>query len=181
MRALAPAAVLVLVTGCQAPPEPELFTLNRQIPVAAWTLRINSTEMIAAGSQAFGIVEVLRPGDRILALHTELRFAGADDADEEREMRTLLRNLWIEDRSGGKHEVAAAPLTESHLRMMKNGSSTTFEELQSQAQGVEIDRRAGRWVFFFLIPDDATGLKLLVHNYSPLEGQPLRASVDLRR
>jgi hypothetical protein len=169
------------VCACGSPPEPEVFTLDQQFPVASWTLRVKSTEMIAAGSPAFRIVEVVRPGDRILVLHTELLFAGADEADEEREMRTLMRNLWVEDGNAEKHEVAAAPMTESHFRMMKSGPSTTLEGLESQAQGVEMDRRRGRWVFLFFIPDEATGLKLLVHNYAPGEGQPPRALVDLRR
>lgn len=174
--------VFVLVfSACSSPPEPEVFTLGREIPIASWTLKVQSTELIAAGSPAFRIAEVVRPGDRILAVHTELRFEGADDANQDREIRTLLNNLLIEDGNAGKHEVATAPLTESHFRMMKSGPSTTLERLQSQVQGVEMDRRRGRWVFLFFIPDEARGLKLLVHNYAPLEGQPEVASVDLRR
>jgi len=173
--------LLTAVSACGSPPEPEIFNLNQQINVASWTLSFRSTEMIAAGSPAFRIVEVARPGDRIFALHAELRFAGADEADREREMRTLLDNLWIEDASGERYEVVAAPLTESHFRMMKSGPSTTLEGLQSQAQGVEMDIRSGRWVILFFIPDEARELKLLVHNYAPLEGQPKRALVDLRR
>ena len=173
--------LLVSASGCASPPEPEVFALDQTIPVASWTLKIKSTEVIASGSPAFRIVEVVRPGERILVVHTELRFSDGDDLAQEREMETLLRNLWVEDGSAERYEVLTAPMTESHFRMMKNGPSTSFEGLQRQAQGVERDQRNGRWVFLLLIPDEATGLKLLVHNYAPVEGQPPRALVDLRR
>jgi len=93
----------------------------RLLPAPPTHRGIGNVQIVRPGDPAPGSGPRLRATAAARSVHTELGFTGADDAAQKREMSAVLDNLWIEAAGTGEHEVAAAPLTESHFRMLKSG------------------------------------------------------------
>jgi hypothetical protein len=78
---------------------------------------------------------------------------------------------------GDEYEPIMAPMTDSHLKMLKYGSSTTIEDMQTLA--ATSDRR--RMVLIFAPPKDSRSLSLLLANYEPRDEQPTSIAIAMGR
>ena len=70
-----------------------------------------------------------------------------------------------------------APMTESHLKVLKYGQTATYEDMRAWAATAEWKRI----VIVFAPPGDSRGLTLRIGNYDRREGQSRVVDIDTGR
>ena len=174
-RRLVQSLVLAALIACSAE-EPTQYSLGQAIPVAAWNITVRSTEELPE-RMIPDLVRAVKPDAMWLAVHVNLKFGGSDSEEWERQFKRLLRGIRLSVEGGDEFELIMAPMTDSHLKMLKYGSSTTIEDMQALA--ATSDRR--RMVLVFAPPKDSRSLSLLLANYEPRDEQPTSIAITLGR
>lgn len=172
----------LLLAAC-LPDEPTPVDRDRPVRLGPGELflRVVSVEVVS-GSYVAGAEAP--PGSGYLA--TLVRLDGADlaggpsrQALTEKGVLDLMRGLAVEDAEGNRYERAMV-LPAAQWRLMRSArtglSAPDLAAARSAARGVPRD-----WAVLFLVPDGASGFRLLVENPRPREGEPSLAAVALGR
>jgi hypothetical protein len=133
---------------------------------------LRSTEKLT-GQVIPDIARAARPGSMWVAVHLQLDFLDSGDADRERHLEHLISEIRLQLPDGEEVEPIMAPMTESHLKMLKYGRTATFEDVRAWAATSEWKRV----VVVFAPPEDSRGLTLRIDNYDRREGQPRSAEI----
>lgn len=169
------ALVLAALVACVAE-EPAQYSRGEAISVAAWTVKVRSTEKLPPRMIPSG-VRVVKPGVMWLAVHLDLDYEGPDPDRWERDFGQLLGGIRLRVEGGEDHDLIMAPMTESHLKLLKYGSSATFQDMQ--AWGATSDWE--RIVLVFAPPKESRGISLVLENYAPRDQQPKLIAVGTGR
>lgn len=166
-----PSILLTALAACAAE-EPTQYSRGQAIPVAAWTVTLLSMERLPE-TMFPAPVRSLKPDVMWVGVHLDLDYEDPDGGDWERDFKRLLAGVRLAGEGGEEHKPILAPMTESHLKMMKYGSSASLQDYQAWMATSDWERV----VLVFAPPKDSRGLSLRVRNYEPRDQQPKAAVV----
>lgn len=169
------ALVLAVPVACVVE-EPAQYARGEAIPVASWIVTVRSSEELPQ-RMIPDAVRAVKPGVMWLALHVDLDYEGPDADEWERDFGRLLRGIRLRVEGGEDHDLIMAPMTESHLKLLKYGSTATFEDMQAWAATSNWERT----VLVFALPKESRGISLVLKNYAPRDQQPKRIAVPTGR
>jgi hypothetical protein len=139
-------------------------------------MTLRSTEKLT-GQVIPDVVRAAKPGSMWLAAHVQLDFLDPDDADWERHLERLISGIRLGLENGEELEPIMAPMTESHLKMLKYGQTATYDDMRAWVATSEWTRV----VVVFAPPKNSRGLTLRIDNYDRREGQPRSIEIDTGR
>jgi hypothetical protein len=137
---------------------------------------LRSTEKLT-GQVIPGVARAAKPGAMWLAAHLHLAYQDPDEVDRERHLKRLVERIRLRSEDGEEFEPIMAPMTESHLKMLKYGRSATFQDVQAWIATSDWKRV----VIVFAPPRDSRGLTLLIDNYDRRDQQPAAVEIDTGR
>lgn len=175
-RASATVCVLCATLMACAAEEPVRYSRGEAVPLAAWTVTLRSTEKLT-GQVIPDVARAARPGSMWLAAHVQLDYEDPDEVDRERHLKRLVDGIRLRIEDGEELEPIMAPMTESHLKMLKYGRTATLEDMQAWIATSEWKRV----VIVFTPPRDGRGLTLVIDNYDRRDQQPRSVEIDTGR
>jgi hypothetical protein len=176
LRASLVLSLLVTALVACAIEEPTQYSRGQAIPIATWSVTVRSTEKLSE-RMIPDLVRAVKPDAMWLAVHVDLEYEGSDSDEWERDLKRLFSGVRLTVEGGEEHEPIMAPMTDSHLKILKYGSSATIEEMQGWVAVSDWERL----VLVFAPPKDSRGLSLLLANYDPRDQQPRLVAVDTGR
>jgi hypothetical protein len=161
--------------------EPQRYEMRETVQIAEWDVRILHREFLSPNLTGLAQVMSLVDAEQLVAIHVALDYERGEPEDHARALGRLLGSVSLSEADGRKRKILMAPLTQSHFLMLKSGSSTSLEHLQSLAQTADSDVKRGRWVLVYPVSGRRDSLSFVMRNYDAASGQPRRAAIMLRR